>query len=262
MKHYWWRSHLRQLPELGTLGQFGQFQEADELMPFLTTTLGITMGSRILDLGCGRGSFSVRLAQWGCEVVAVDQSQPMLDVAAEAALRRGVTVEFRCSTLGSLPDRSAFDGAMILDFGAYDDAENAEILRTVASALRPGASVIFTFHNPYYWCREPTTEHQFLQGVDVVRRRRFDFSAGCVVSRIRCIGPTGERRDLPPARFRAYTLPELRALTAAVGLADLRVFGEDREGRPQVEQGVDNLSTPYFHCVALRPVHGEAGEGI
>jgi SAM-dependent methyltransferase len=262
MNHIWWRSHLRRLPELGGLGRFGSFQEADELMPFLTTSLAMPPGGKVLELGCGRGSFAVRFAQWGYAVTAVEESAPMLAVAEEAARQRGVRVEFRCAEPGSIPERSIFDGAVLLDFGAFSDADNAQMLRTIAAALKPGARCLFSLHNPYYWCRSPGVEHQVMQNVDVIRRYAFDFDTGAVVSRIRCITGQGERRDLPAARFRAYTLPELRALAAAVGLADLRIMGQDEAGMPLSDRPLDSLHTPFFHCLALRPVLGEAGEGI
>jgi SAM-dependent methyltransferase len=262
MNHVWWRTHLRKLPELGFMGQFGNFTDVDDFMPFLTEALGIPLGGRVLDVGCGRGSFSVRLAQWGYRVAAVDESAPMLAIAEDAARQREVEVEFRQESARALPERSVFDGALVLDFGNASDAENADVMRAVAGAVRPGARVVFGVCNPYYWSRETRTEHRSAGGLDLIRRYRFDFPAGALHSRVRCILADGTRRDLPPAEYRAYTLPELRAVTAATGLADLRVYGEDESGQPRPDLPLDSLRTPFFHCVALRPVRGEAGEGI
>jgi len=261
MNHVWWRTHLRRLPELGFLERFGDFNEVDEFMPFLTEALELPRGGRVLDVGCGRGSFSIRLAQWGYSVTGVDQSEPMLAVARAAAERRGAQVEFRQEDPRELPDRSAFDGAVIADFGTYSDVDNAAILRTVATALRPGGKLVFGTFNPYHWAREPRTVHRASEGVDVIRAFSFDFGAGTVVSKVRCILPGGERRDLPTARYRAYTLPELKMLVSGVGLADLKTYGQDEAGLPRTDRPLDNLRTPIFHGVALRPVTGEAGEG-
>lgn len=262
MNHVWWRTHLRKLPEIGFLVQFGNFNEVDEVMPFLIEALELPPGGHVLDLGCGRGSFGIRLAQWGCRVTGIDESEPMLAVAREEALQREVEVEFRCADLKSLPERSVFDGALLLDFGSFADPDNAEMMRAVAAALKPGGKLVFGTCNPYYWSREPRTEHRPVDGMDVVQRYSFDFTTGTVVSRVRCIRADGERKDLPVARYRAYTLPELRALTTATGLADLRIHGEDESGRPRTDRALDSLGSPYFHCVAMRPVIGESGEGI
>ncbi len=262
MKHVWWRSHLRRLPEPNLLTHFGNFEEVDESMPFLTEALDLPTGSRVLELGCGRGSFSIRLAQWGYAVTAVEESPVTLAVAREEARLREVDVEFRQADPRDLPERSVFDGALILDFGAASDPDNAAMLRTVAAALKPGGKLVFGTCNPYYWAREPRTEHRVYEGTDIIQRYRFDFSTGTLNSRVRVILPSGERRALPEARYRAYTLPELRALAAATGLADLKVYGEDEGGRPLTDRSADPLRTPFFHGVALRPVTGESGEGI
>jgi SAM-dependent methyltransferase len=266
LDHVWWRTHLRKLPELGFVAQFGAqlgaFHEVDEHLPFLTEALGLPQGARVLDLGCGRGSYAIRLAQWGFRVTAVEESEPILGLAREAAAKRGVELELRCAPPAEIPERSVFDGALMLDFGGHPDAENAAMLRAVAAALKPGGKLVFGMHNPYYWSREPRTEHRAGEGTDVIRRYSFDFQQGAVVSRVRFIWPTGERRDLPEARYRAYTLPELRSLAGAVGLADLRISGEDEGGVPRPDRPLDALRTRFFHCVALRPVTGESGEGI
>ncbi|MFN3649362.1 MAG: class I SAM-dependent methyltransferase [Armatimonadota bacterium] len=262
MNHVWWRMHLRQIPGLEFLGHMGDFNEADESLPFLTETLDLPAGGRVLELGCGTGAVSVRLAQWGYQVTAVEEAEWLLSLGRGAAREHHAEIEFRQADLRSLPERSVFDGALMLDFGAFSDADNAAMMRAVATALKPGGRVIFATCNPYYWARAPRTEHRLIERTDVVRRHRFDFDAGTVVSRVRCILADGTRRDLPAARYRAYTLPELRALAAATGLADLRIYGEDETGRPRSDVSLDSLRTPYLHCVALRPVTGEAGEGI
>ncbi|MBI4323489.1 MAG: class I SAM-dependent methyltransferase [Candidatus Omnitrophica bacterium] len=51
---------------------------------------GDVRGKRVLDIGCGSGRYSVELARRGAEVVGVDFSQPMLDLAARAAEAAGV----------------------------------------------------------------------------------------------------------------------------------------------------------------------------
>lgn len=231
-------------------------------MPFLTGALDLPQGGSLLELGCGRGSFAVRFAQWGYEVTGVEESAPLLEVARQAAARWEVTPELRQADLRSLPERSRFDGALILDFGTLPDLDNSEMMRAVAAALKPGGKIVFSTCNPYYWSREPRTEHRSSEGTDIIRRFAFDFPSGSVQSRVRFILPSGERKDLPSARYRAYTIPELRSLVGATGLADLKIWGEDEDGMPQPDEPLDSLNTRFFHCVAMRPVTGESGEGI
>jgi SAM-dependent methyltransferase len=250
------------LPELGPVALFGDFNEVDESMPFLTEALELPAGTHVLELGCGRGSYCVRLAQWGYRVTGVDESEPMLAEARGRAHQREVEVEFRRTDLRALPERSVYDGALMLDFGSFSDADNAAMMRAVAAALKPGGKLVFSTVNPYYWARDARTEHRVIEGVDVVRRFNFDFNTGVLVSKVRCILPSGERKTLPEARFRAYTIPELRSMVAATSLADLRIYGQDASGAPRMDRPADNLGAPFLHCVAIRPVTGEGGEGI
>ncbi len=262
MDHVWWRTHLRRLPELGALERFGNFQQADDWMPFIMESLDPPPYGQVLDLGCGRGSFSVRMAQWGFAVTGVDESAPMLAVAGAAARQRGVELRLRQGELSAIPERAVFDCALILDFGTSADSANAAMVRAVAASLKPGGRVLLGSCNPYYWCGQTRTEHQSVDGMDVVSHYRFDFEAGCLRSRVRCILPDGRRMDLPPAAYRAYTLPELRTLLTAVGLADLRIYGCRDGSAPSLDQTLDPLGVAYLHCVAMKPVTGEGGEGI
>ena len=59
---------------------------------------------RILELGCGTGEDALRLARRGLEVVAVDASPGMIQVARQKAQERdlGNRVEFHCLPMETL----------------------------------------------------------------------------------------------------------------------------------------------------------------
>ncbi len=78
----------------------------------------ITPQSRILDIGCGPGSFGVPFAEVGCEVVAVDISPKMIE-----RFEREIPVEYRdqitcrvCNWHDMNPDAEGFTGAFDLVF--------------------------------------------------------------------------------------------------------------------------------------------------
>ncbi|MFW5749613.1 MAG: class I SAM-dependent methyltransferase, partial [Halanaerobium sp.] len=48
-----------------------------------------------LDIGCGTGNFSIKLAKKGCQVTGIDISQPMLDKAAEKAEKLNLDINFK-----------------------------------------------------------------------------------------------------------------------------------------------------------------------
>ena len=63
----------------------------------------------LIDLGCGPGNISLRLAQHfpGARVIGVDGAQAMVTVARERAAAAGLTVEFHCCDLRQLELDSA-----------------------------------------------------------------------------------------------------------------------------------------------------------
>ena len=98
---------------------------------FLTTRAA---GRRVLECGCGVGSYSIRLAQVGARVCGIDLSETALRKARGSARREGVQVDFRPMDAEALDfeDRS-FDiicGNGILHHVALTRAY-AEIARTL-----------------------------------------------------------------------------------------------------------------------------------
>ena len=56
----------------------------DEIADYYADILrGMTGGKRLLDMGCGTGSLTVRLAVRGFDVIGQDASAEMVSVAAE-----------------------------------------------------------------------------------------------------------------------------------------------------------------------------------
>jgi ubiquinone biosynthesis O-methyltransferase len=51
-------------------------------------------GMYVLDVGCGTGNFSIKLARLGVKVVGIDISEEMLKIAREKAERLGLQIEF------------------------------------------------------------------------------------------------------------------------------------------------------------------------
>lgn len=56
--------------------------------------LGLEPGMEVLDLACGHGRISNRLAQRGCRVTGLDATAAFLDYARQDARARGVTVAY------------------------------------------------------------------------------------------------------------------------------------------------------------------------
>jgi trans-aconitate methyltransferase len=120
---------------------FRYFQRALALWPRFSPR-------RILDAGCGRGDFSVYLAQRfpGAEVVGADVDAERVAVCQAAADRMGLSnVRYRVQDLTRLDPREQFDLIVSVDVLEHIVDQQMALLN-LASALAPGGR--FYFHIP------------------------------------------------------------------------------------------------------------------
>ncbi|HUI81531.1 MAG TPA: methyltransferase domain-containing protein [Bryobacteraceae bacterium] len=92
-------------------------------------------GERILDLGCGDGALTKKLADLGCEVVAIDSSPQQIEAAQKLGL------DARLMNADELPFREEFDA--VFSNAVLHWIQNADpMLRAVSRALRPGGRFV------------------------------------------------------------------------------------------------------------------------
>jgi 2-polyprenyl-3-methyl-5-hydroxy-6-metoxy-1,4-benzoquinol methylase len=91
----------------------------------------------ILDLGCGSGWTSLFLARGGWNVVGVDISERMIEIARERAQRENVSATFEVADVEELDlPRRDFDGVLLFD-SLHHCPNYAEVLRRAHDHLRP-----------------------------------------------------------------------------------------------------------------------------
>lgn len=98
-------------------------------------------GDRILDLGCGFGETTLRLAEMvGAEgsALGIDVSEPFIEMARKEAAEAGIgNVEYLCADVQTLELPREFDFAFAR-MGLMFFANPVAALRNVAAALKPG----------------------------------------------------------------------------------------------------------------------------
>ncbi len=110
--------------------------------------LGLTPGSRVLDVACGTGNVAIPAARMGCEVTGVDIAANLLEQARERALREGVTVSFDEGDAEQLPYADASFDAVLTMFGAMFAPRPELVASEFARVLRPGGLIAMANWNP------------------------------------------------------------------------------------------------------------------
>lgn len=102
-------------------------------------------GRRVLDAGCGTGALAVEAARRGAEVVAIDLSPTLVDLARERQPRfdSGGSIDFRAGDMLD-PALGDFDHVVGMDsLIHYEPADAVAVLAGLAARTR--YSVVFTY---------------------------------------------------------------------------------------------------------------------
>jgi ArsR family transcriptional regulator len=97
----------------------------------------------IADLGAGEGAFSLLLAQRATQVIAVDTSAKMIEVAREQALGNGVkNIEFRLGDMEEVPIKTATVDLVFFSQSLHHALHPGRALAEANRILRPGGRVV------------------------------------------------------------------------------------------------------------------------
>jgi magnesium-protoporphyrin O-methyltransferase len=102
-------------------------------------------GRRLLDAGCGTGAFSVEAARRGAQVVAIDLSPTLVELARErlpSTLQAG-SIDFR---VGDMSDAALGEYDHVVAMDSLIHYRAADVVRVLAGlAARTRHSIVFTF---------------------------------------------------------------------------------------------------------------------
>lgn len=94
------------------------------------------LGMRILDVGCGDGALTLKIAQSGAEVVGIDASESMV----KAACTRGLKAH--CVSAYDMAFDGEFDAAFSNAALHWMTEDPAKVLQNIARALKPGGRFV------------------------------------------------------------------------------------------------------------------------
>lgn len=142
-------------------GVFSEFYDAltanvsydtvSQVLSSLLTRYGKSRGL-LLDLACGTGSVSVRLAKKGYEVIGVDLSPEMLSEAQNKAYSAGQNILFLCQDMTALDLYGTVDAAVCTLDGLCHLPDEESVfaeLRKVSLFMNPGGVFLFDVNSVY-----------------------------------------------------------------------------------------------------------------
>jgi magnesium-protoporphyrin O-methyltransferase len=155
IEHYFDRTAARAWEQLTSTAPVGRIRATvragrdrmrETLLGWLPDDL---TGMRVLDAGCGTGAFALAAARRGAEVVAIDLSPSLVDVARRRvaplsdSFAPGGHVDFRSGDMTD-PALGTFDHVVAMDSLIHYDAPDAvRVLQSLAARTR--RSMVFTF---------------------------------------------------------------------------------------------------------------------
>ena len=128
---------------VAALEAFDAIPQMQELRALGRVRGGVAAGRRVLDVGCGFGLETLRLARLGATVAGIDKSADFIADAGRRAAAAGLAVDFRTGDAAALPWADAqFDCVRAERLLIYL-ADWAAAVREMRRVARPGAGLAF-----------------------------------------------------------------------------------------------------------------------
>lgn len=168
---------------------------------------------RILDLGCGTGDLAIniaRLVKNDAEVIGLDYSQPMLEIAARKAepLARGKKLSFTCGDAANLPFPDGYFDCVGISFAfrnlTYKNPLASRHIAEILRVLAPGGRCVIV--------ESSQPRQKIIRKLFHLYLRWFVFGIGYLFSSNR-----SAYHYLAESAARFYTSNELRELLLTAG---------------------------------------------
>jgi SAM-dependent methyltransferase len=179
----------------------------------------------ILDLACGYGRHTNRLAVRGQRMTGVDLEPGFLELASKGAAELGVPVNYQKGDMRSIGFENAFDVVLLLftAFGYFADADNQAVLNNIYKALRPGGKFLMDIPNRVPFSAQLPAAQVDEVGQDLmINRGTYDEHTRRWYNR-RVVIRNGVRKD-KLVFVRLYAEEEIRSLLERAGFDEVKIY--------------------------------------
>ena len=135
------------------IGDGNNFQDY-LIEPATERLLSLQPGEHVLDIACGAGRFTRRMAALGAAITAIDHSEKFIRRARERTTEHADKIEYRVldasdtSALIAL-GRERFDAA-VCTMGLMDMSSIEPLISTLPKLLKPGGRFVFSITHPVF----------------------------------------------------------------------------------------------------------------
>ncbi|MBM7542935.1 class I SAM-dependent methyltransferase [Amphibacillus cookii] len=127
-----------------TEGASRNFAFIDKSIDFIQQIAPPKAYQKVLDLGCGPGLYSERLAQNGYKVTGIDFSENSIRYAKEQAKKLAFDIEYRYENYLQLNISNIYDLALLIycDYGALAPEDRSKLLLNIWNSLKNGGQLL------------------------------------------------------------------------------------------------------------------------
>lgn len=127
-----------------TEGASRSFKFIDKSIDFIQQIAPKKSYQKVLDLGCGPGLYSERLARKGYTVTGIDFSENSIRYAKEQAKKLDYDIEYRYENYLELNDSNIYDLALLIycDYGALAPENRSILLFNIWNSLKNGGKLL------------------------------------------------------------------------------------------------------------------------
>ncbi|WP_096438294.1 class I SAM-dependent methyltransferase [Alteribacter populi] len=127
-----------------TEGASRSFAFIDKSIDFIQQVAPKKSYQKVLDLGCGPGLYSERLAKKGYTVKGIDFSENSIRYAKEQAKKLDFDIEYRHENYMELNDSNIYDLALLIycDYGALATDDRSKLLFNIWNSLKNGGQLL------------------------------------------------------------------------------------------------------------------------
>ncbi len=150
-------------------------KEAEILVNLIQKNSELQKGSKVLDMACGAGRHAIAFSRIGFEVIAVDLSERLIDVARKNLEQANVDIKFVRSDLRDLNLDIQFDLVVNLftSFGYFEtDDENLVVLKKAFEFLKDEGYFVLDYLNKTFLEKNLIPESKLMEnGTSITQNR-------------------------------------------------------------------------------------------